>query len=134
MIAGLAHACFVVRALEKAIDFYQNKLGLAHAFDFINDQGKRFGVYLHVGGRSFIELFTGQLSPRDDSQSFKHICLEVDDLPATVATLRGRGVEVSDPKMGSDNSWQAWLADPDGNKMELHAYTATSKQNVAWKK
>lgn len=133
MITGLAHSCFVVRDLEKSIDFYQNKLGLAHAFDFINDEGKRFGVYLHVGGRSFIELFTGKPTPLDESQSFKHICLEVDDVAATVAMLRARGVETTDPKMGSDNSWQAWLTDPDGNKMELHGYTPTSKQNVAWK-
>ena len=134
MITGLAHVCFVVSDLERAIHFYQSQLGLAHAFDFINDEGKRFGVYLHVGGRSFIELFAGKPAPHDEAQSFKHVCLEVDDVAATVAMLRARGVEATDPKMGSDNSWQAWLADPDGNKIELHGYTPQSKQNVAWTK
>jgi predicted enzyme related to lactoylglutathione lyase len=54
--------------------------------------------------------------------------LEVDDLELTVAALRGRGVEVSNPKLGSDQSWQAWLADPDGNRIELHQYTPKSRQ------
>ena len=60
MIKGLAHACFVVKDLDASIDFYCNKLALTPAFDFINDQGKRFGVYIHVGGRCFIELFIGE--------------------------------------------------------------------------
>ena len=47
---------------------------------------------------------------------------------ATVATLRERGLEVSDPKLGTDRSWQAWITDPDGNRIELHHYTAESKQ------
>ena len=45
-----------------------------------------------------------------------------------MAELRARGVEVSDPKLGSDQSWQAWLADPDGNRIELHGYTPDSHQ------
>jgi hypothetical protein len=35
---------------------------------------------------------------------------------------------VGEVKMGSDHSWQAWLADPDGNRIELHAYTPESNQ------
>ena len=38
------------------------------------------------------------------------------------------GVTVTDKKLGSDNSWQAWLSDPDGNRIELHQYTAQSLQ------
>ncbi len=131
MIKGLAHVCFIVKDLESSITFYRDKLGMAPGFDFIDEKGKRFGVYLHVGGRSFLELFAGQPEPAAKQQAYKHLCLEVDDLLATVTTLRGRGVEVSEPKLGSDHSWQAWIADPDGNRMELHQYTPQSKQNAA---
>ena len=133
MIKGIAHVCFTVSDLEASIDFYQNKLGFSHAFDFINDEGKRFGVYLHMGGRNFIELFAGKLEERAKGQTYRHFCAEVDDINTTVAELRSKGVEVSDAKLGSDNSWQAWITDPDGNRIELHQYTATSKQNVALK-
>lgn len=128
MITGLAHACFVVRDLDASLAFYRDKLGLAPAFDFVNDGGERFGVYLHLGRRSFIELFRGHIADPAPDQSYQHICLEVEDFDATVAELRSRGVQVTNVSLGSDKSWQAWLADPDGNKIELHQYTAESKQ------
>jgi hypothetical protein len=37
-------------------------------------------------------------------------------------------VEVGDITLGSDGSYQAWLKDPDGNRIELHGYTADSLQ------
>jgi len=128
MITGMAHACFVVSDLEQSLAFYRDQLGLPEAFSFINDAGHRHGVYLHLGGRNFIELFEGTVEPPAASQSYKHICLEVDDIQATVAALRSNGVEASDPKLGKDQSWQAWIVDPDGNRMELHQYTASSWQ------
>ena len=128
MITGLAHACFTVSDLERSLEFYRDALGLKPAFDFVNKDGRRFGIYLHLGGRNFVELFEGQLGEQAEGQSFRHICLEVDDIESTVQTLRDRGIEVSDPKLGGDQSWQAWITDPDGNRIELHHYTAESWQ------
>ena len=39
-----------------------------------------------------------------------------------------RGVEATDPKLGSDHAWQSWIKDPEGNAIELHAYTPQSWQ------
>jgi glyoxylase I family protein len=128
MITGLAHACFTVSDLEHSLAFYRDVLDLKPAFDFVNKEGRRFGIYLHLGGRTFVELFEGQLGERAEGQSYRHICLEVDDIESTVRTLRDRGVEVSDPKLGGDQSWQAWITDPDGNRIELHHYTDKSRQ------
>ena len=64
MITGMAHACFTVSNLDASIHFYQDQLGLKPAFDFRRDDGTRFGCYLHLGGRTFIELFQGQLGER----------------------------------------------------------------------
>jgi catechol 2,3-dioxygenase-like lactoylglutathione lyase family enzyme len=128
MLKALAHVCFRVRDLDASVDFYVNRLGLKHAFDFVNDQGERFGVYLHVAGRNFVELFQAQPSEPEPPRSWQHFCLEVDDIPATTALLRARGVEVTDPYLGADGSWQVWLADPDGNRIELHGYTPDSRQ------
>jgi len=128
MIAGLAHVCFTVSNLEASERFYCEKLGLQMAFDFVRDTGEKFGVYIHAGGRTFIELFQGEIDSVGGKPSFRHICLEVEDIEATVEELRKRGVEVGDIKLGSDNSYQAWLEDPDSNRIELHGYTADSKQ------
>jgi lactoylglutathione lyase len=128
MITHLAHACFTVSDLDRAQHFYVDQLGLTPAFDFVDETGLRYGVYLYLGGRNFIELFTGELAQPAPGQSYRHICMEVDDIRATVADLRAKGVEVSEPKLGKDRSWQAWITDPDGNRIELHHYNPDSKQ------
>ena len=133
MIRGIAHVCFTASNLEASIEFYQNKLGLGHAFDFINDAGKRFGVYLHAGGRGFVEMFQGEVGAPAQNPSYRHMCLEVENIQEAVKALKAKGVEVTAPKLGSDHSWQAWIADPDGNRIELHAYTPESKQSAALK-
>ena len=55
MIVGLAHVCFTVKDLEASEAYYRDGLGLTPAFDFVDDAGRRFGTYLHAGGRNFIE-------------------------------------------------------------------------------
>jgi lactoylglutathione lyase/glyoxylase I family protein len=128
MITGLAHVCFVVSDLDASITFYRDKLGLRPAFDFINDKGERFGIYFRLGHRTFLELFRGEVGKPAERPSFQHFCLEVEDIEATVAQMKANGVAVGEVTLGSDNSWQAWLNDPDGNRIELHAYTPESKQ------
>ena len=129
MITNIAHACFVVKDLERSIAFYRDGLGLVPAFDFKDEKGRRFGLYLKTGGRTFIELFKGEPAPTaPEKQSFRHICLEVDNIEATVKELSGRGVAVGEITLGSDESYQAWFKDPDGNEFELHQYTPKSWQ------
>ncbi|MEI8241900.1 MAG: VOC family protein [bacterium] len=128
MVLGLAHICFVVSNLDRSIDFFSTKLGFKVAFEFTRDTGERYGVYLKAGTRTFIEMFHGTLAPRAEQQSYGHICLEVDDVARTVTELRAKGIECTDAKLGMDHSWQAWLADPDGNRIELHGYTPKSWQ------
>jgi catechol 2,3-dioxygenase-like lactoylglutathione lyase family enzyme len=124
----MAHVCFTVSDLDRSLDFYINKLGLEPAFEFRREDGTKYGQYIHLGGRSFIELFQGELGERAEGQPFRHICLEVDDLQSTVEALEAEGVEVTGVKLGMDKSWQGWITDPDGNRIELHGYTDESKQ------
>ena len=126
MIKGIAHTCFNTADLAPIIAFY-NAIGLPVAFEFRRDDGSLFGVYFRAGNRTFIEFFVDKRRPAD-AANYRHICFEVDDINQTVADIRAKGISISDPKMGSDNSWQAWLADPDGNPIELHAYTPASWQ------
>jgi catechol 2,3-dioxygenase-like lactoylglutathione lyase family enzyme len=130
MIKGIAHVCFRVRNLEESIQFYHEALGFKHGFDFVNEKGERFGVYLHAGERTFVELFQGPHDEPSENPSYLHLCLEVDNIEGTVKALAEKGVEVTPVQMGSDHSWQAWLSDPDGNRIELHGYTPESKQNA----
>ena len=127
MIKGIAHICFHVKDLAVSRVFYCGKLKLRHAFDFLDESGRTIGMYIHVGGRNFIELYQGDPKPAD-GPSYKHFCLEVDDVDSTAVELRERGVEVSEPRTGKDRSRQCWLCDPDGNRIELHGYNNQSRQ------
>jgi len=128
MIKGFAHLCFIVSDLKKSVHFYCEGLGFRRGFDFVDDKGKVYGVYLHIGGRSFIELFTGSIKEPLEGKSYKHFCLEVDNLEETVKELTAKQIEFTPIKLGKDNSYQSWIKDPDGNQIELHEYTAESKQ------
>lgn len=128
MIRNVAHLCLNVTDLDASLGFYRDVLGLPVAFEFHRDDGRRYGLYLHVGGRTFIELFEGQHDPDDQKRSYRHFCLEVDDVPQFVSQLRTHGIQASEPKLGKDQSWQAWVEDPDGNRIELHQYTPQSWQ------
>ena len=131
MIKALAHASFAVKNLDASLRFYCEQLGLKLAFEVCGDNGKRRGAYIHVGGRSFLEIGERELPGASSKGSFQHVCLEVDDIESTVGELRGKGLEVTDPHLGGDNAWQAWTADPDGNTIELHAYLPESRQTPA---
>ncbi|MBN2713078.1 MAG: VOC family protein, partial [Planctomycetes bacterium] len=119
MITGLAHTCFQVSDLDRAIKFYCDALGLKPAFEFRDDDGNLYGIYIHFGARNFIELFLNKDLQNPGPGSFRHVCLEVDDINKTHDELVAKGVKVSTPELGKDFSWQAWICDPDGNSIEL---------------
>lgn len=123
MIRTLAHVCFYVRSIDASLAFYRDALGLPVSFHFPDAPDQRPGLYLHTGDRTFIELFEGDHEADEQKHSYRHFCFEVDDLHAAVATLRARGIEVTDPARGKDRTWLCWLIDPDGNRVQLQQYT-----------
>ena len=67
-----------------------------------------------------------------NSRGFQHLCLETDDLMADVERLRAIGVQIDqEPKTAADLNWQAWIHDPDGNKIELMMINPESPQAKA---
>lgn len=129
-IVDLGHPAFACHDLDASLAFYA-KLGISESFRLLHDDGSVMLVYLHVAGDRFIELFPGGPSPdeRPEKQSFMHVCLAVDDLENTVEDLRSKGITIDiEPKMGLDFNMQAWIADPDGNKIELMQYSPESPQ------
>ena len=59
-----------------------------------------------------------------------HLCLEVESLDDAVAHVRGKGVDITDKKFACDDTWQAWVTDPNGVRIELFEYTDKSAQFV----
>ncbi len=126
MITSIGHVAFRVTSLQRALDFYCNKLGFSEAFRLDREgQPSPWIVYIQIAPGSFIELFpdppnAAVLPPHDTQASYKHVCLLVDDMSSTLRDLADRGLDINgSPTQGLDNNLQYWLTDPDGNPIEL---------------
>lgn len=129
-ITDLGHPAFACFDLEATLAWYE-KLGISESFRLLHDDGSLMLIYLHIAGDRFIEIFPNGPSPeeRPEKQSFMHICLAVDGIEAFVEEIRGKGIDIDiEPKMGLDFNTQAWITDPDGNKIELMEYSPKSPQ------
>ncbi len=130
MITGIAHAAFAVSDLERTLDFYCRGLGLREAFRLHRADGSVWIVYVQIRGLDFIEFFPGEGAPAPGAApSYRHLALDVDDMAATLADIATRGVHPERPAIqGKDGNWQAWLVDPDGNRIELMQVMPDSPQ------
>src|SRR5688500_2387369 len=137
MIRQLAHLNFVTNDLEKIIDFYVNKLGMRVKFTLNNREGQPFGYYFACGNTTFLEFFdqtmadevrSGKVNELTTGTRYKQLWLGVTGLHELCANQKSNGVDVSGISMGMDNSRQAWIADPDGNQIELMEYGPSSLQ------
>ena len=107
------HVSINVDDVDAAIAFYTDVLGMSVRGDR-PDFGFG-GAWLDAGGQQ-LHLIEGEV-PADHGQ---HFAVLVDDLDAAVAEVRSKGVEVTDPSpVGAGR--QAFLSDPAGNGIELHA-------------
>lgn len=101
-----------VRDAAESVEFYTEVLGLTARTD--RPDFPFGGAWLDIGGQQ-VHLIEGEV-PNSCGQ---HFAVQVTDLDAAVAELRGRGIEVRDPS-GVGSARQTFLFDPSGNMIELH--------------
>ncbi|MBN2739181.1 MAG: VOC family protein [Spirochaetales bacterium] len=127
MKTALAHVCIKVKNLEETLKFYQDILGFRKVFDFTH-KGRLHGFYLEIGQRQFLECFDERSGGNPAISPLSHICLETDDIDSMKQRLEAHGIEVSEKKLGGDQTYQVWFKDPDGIDIEFHQYTDKSSQ------
>ncbi len=115
LIADIHHVSLNVTDTERALGFYRDLLGMSElerpAFSF-------GGAWLDAGNGRQVHLIETPHVPDDVGQ---HVAFSVHDLERAVDALRGAGCEVSDAKsVGGTTARQAFVLDPDGNRVELH--------------
>jgi catechol 2,3-dioxygenase-like lactoylglutathione lyase family enzyme len=109
---AIHHVSINVSDVDAALRFYVDVLGLTPRTDRPNFGFG--GAWLDAGGQQ-VHLIE---APVPASQG-QHFAVLVADLDATVAELRERGLDVSDPKPVA-TSLQTFVTDPSGNLVELH--------------
>ena len=128
-VKQIAHACIMTHDLAASEHFYCDVLGLKKAFEF-NKAGKRIGLYIEAGARTWIEIFDHKDAPFPSLGAINHFCMEVTSMDEAIKHIRAKGVEITDKKYGVDDTWQAWINGPSGERIELFEYTAKSAQFV----
>jgi methylmalonyl-CoA epimerase len=130
MIDRVHHIAIAVRSISDALPAFVDALGLTvmHTEE-VDSQGVRVAV-LPVG-TTWLEL----VEPKDEGsavgrfisrhgEGIHHICFEVDDLEATLAQLKERGMRLVDdkPRQGVEGARIAFVhpASAHGVLIELH--------------
>lgn len=136
MITGFAHIAFRVTNLDRALDFYCNKLGLTEAFRLDREgEPSPWLVFLRLASGQIIEIFPGSTEVREQpgrEAGYFHWSVAVDDIHKTLQEWRERGVDVPEqPNFGLDNNWGFWVTDPDGNRIEVTQIMPDSLQVLA---
>lgn len=109
---AIHHVSINVSDVAAAVAFYTEVLGgrlRSDRPDFPFD-----GAWIDLGAQQ-VHLIDGEV-PANLGQ---HLAVQVDDLDAVVAELRGQGFEVGDPSPVAA-SRQSFIEDPSGNLVELH--------------
>jgi len=122
-ITSLGHVALKVKDIEKSLAFYTGKLGFPEMLRLHRDDGRLWLIYLRITDDQYLELFpeaATDRAPADTANGVNHFCLTVDGIEDVVKELQARGVPLFRPlKEGADYNRQAWVEDPDGNRIEL---------------
>ena len=113
------HTMVRVTDIDKSLDFYCNKLGLAELRRYDSEQGRFTLVFLAAPGdeEAQVEL-THNWDPEqyDEGRNFGHLAYEVDDIYALCQSLMDAGVMINRPPR---DGRMAFVRSPDNISVEL---------------
>lgn len=105
--------------LDKALDFFTNKLGLIETRRHEHEKGRFTLVFLATEiGAPEIELTYNwdERAPYSTGRFFGHLAYEVDDIYKICDDLSAKGVVINRPPR---DGWMAFVKSPDGISIEL---------------
>ena len=115
-----------VSDVDRAIEFYENRLGFTKDVDVSPAEGIRVVQLTPPGSGCSVGFGTGLDVYAGEPGSIRGLHLVVEDLEGTQTELIDRGVEVGDIHDFGGGVRGANFADPDGNGFEL--------QEMAWRR
>lgn len=122
-IIGIGHVAIKVLDLDKSLDFYVNKLGFPEMLRLKNEDGSTWLVYVRITDEQYLEIFPGaenDRAPGWNANGMNHMCWTIDDLDNLLLEFEEKGIKLyTEKQLGLDGNRQAWIEDPDGNRIEL---------------
>jgi len=129
----LNHVGIYAKDYDETMRFYTQTIGLKEAFTVKDAAGKPTLTYLQITKDTFLEIAP---ATGDRAVGLSHIGIWPENLAATVALLRQRGVKVDDPRTASTGSSITNVTDPNGVRLELVDFLPGSQPKKAmddWK-
>jgi catechol 2,3-dioxygenase-like lactoylglutathione lyase family enzyme len=120
----LGHINVKVRDFKTSVKFYET-LGFKPFLELTDEDHKPWIIYLRFDDNLYLELIGGAgpaPAPGPEITGFNHLCITVDGIEKAAKELEAAGIPLMNPlntKRGLDNNRGAWVADPDGNRIEL---------------
>jgi lactoylglutathione lyase len=112
----LNHVGIYAKDYDESMRFYTQTMGFKEAFTIKDNVGKPTLSYLQITKDTFLEVAPAS---GDRTPGLSHIGIWPENLNATVAGLRQRGVTVADPRTGSTKTSITNVTDPNGVRLEL---------------
>lgn len=127
-VTGINHVAIVAADYEATRRFYVETMGFPEVFTNRNAAGDPTLTYLQASQSTFIELFPGTATR---AAGVQHVGLVVEDVHATAALLRERGLQVGTPRQGATGSIIVTVTDPAGTRIELSELGPQSRARQA---
>ena len=122
---SIHHIAIIVSDIEKAKDFYVNKLG----FEIIRETKRAdkddIKLDLRINKDTELEVFVKKDAPsrvnNPEALGLRHLAFKVDSVEKTVKELNGLGIETEPIRIDDiTNKHMTFFKDPDGLPIEIH--------------
>lgn len=122
-ITNIGHVAIKVKDLDASLDFYRERLQFPEMLRLKNEDGSTWLVYLRITDDQYLEIFPGaenDRAPGWNANGVNHMCFIIEDLDGTTERIKAAGIKLTaEIKQGLDGNRQAWIEDPDGNRIEM---------------
>ncbi len=113
---AMNHFTILAEDLAATCAFYRDLLGLTEGYR--PNMGFP-GAWLYAGDVAVLHVVVKNPLPQQRAGVLDHMAFTATDLPATVARLKRRGVAYNLGRQVETGTWQLFLHDPNGAKVEL---------------
>jgi len=132
-VRGVNHVGLSVDNFEESVAFYTQKLGFPEVYRFKNDQGQTTIAFVQAGPNTFLEIAP---SNANRPAGLTHFGIQVENMEATIAALKERGVMATMPREVAPQWFVSSVTGP-GARVELTALGPQSvleQSTAAWRK
>lgn len=120
------HIALTVNDLRRSVNFYTDVFGFSELKRFEREDLGGKAAFLELNG---IKLEIWEFSEKSKIQNdlnnlkiigLKHIAFVVSDISKIYQELKDKGLEISEPRLGTSGTYYCFLKDPDGIPIELY--------------